>query len=174
MRFFEKLNTPIAVVVVLVLFLVVDGFLLYRYQRSISDADNATATQPDTVPASPPAEEPSTLLEQEEPTTVGEDTTTEGTASSPEPAGEPNELRVDVRVVGAPAWLRVRQDGQTVLEQANSPGFSRRFEADQEIRIRTGNAGATWVEANGRDAGPLGASGEVGTWTFRVGPENRK
>ena len=31
-RFLEKLNTPRAVIVVLVLFLGVDGFLFYRYQ----------------------------------------------------------------------------------------------------------------------------------------------
>ena len=171
MRFFEKLNSPIVVSVVLVLFLVVDGYLLYRHQRFILDAANVSVTPPDTVPASSLTEETSTLLlEQEEPTTASETTAAaaEGTASSPAETAtdESNELRVDVRVVGAPAWLRIQEDGQTVVEQGTSPGFSRRLEATQEIRIRTGNAGATWVEANGRDARPLGASGEIGTWTF--------
>ena len=123
MQFFEKLNSPIAVVVVVVLFLAVDGFLLYRY---------------------PPT-------------------------SSPEATEEANGVRVDVRVIEAPTWLRVQEDGQTVLAQETSVGFSRRFEADREVSIRTEDAGATWVEANGPDAGTLGDDGEVGTWTFGDG-----
>ena len=156
------------VAVVLVLFLAVDGFLFYRYQASIPDTGNVTATQPETMPSSLPAEETSSLLlEQGEPTTASETNTTQESISSPEPTTEEsNELRVDVRVVGANAWLRVQEDGQIVVAQEATPGFSRRFEADQEMRIRTGNAGATWVEANGRAAEPLGASGQVGTWTF--------
>jgi hypothetical protein len=142
MWFFEKLNTPIAVVVVSVLVLVVDGFFLYRYQGPIGEAGNMSANQPNTGPA-----------------------------SSPETTGEANGLRVDVRVVGTPTWLRVQEDGQTVMDQANySPGFSRRFEANREVRIRTEDAGATWVEADGRAAGPLGGDGEEGTYTFMVGP----
>ncbi len=167
MRFFEKINNPITVAVVLVLFLVVDGFLFYRYQASIPDPGNVTATQPETVPSSLPTEETSSLLEQGEPTTASETNTAEETVSSPEPTTEEsNELRVDVRVVGANAWLSVQEDGRIVVDQEATPGFSRRFEADQEIRIQSGNAGATWVEANGRAAGPLGASGQVGTWAF--------
>ena len=173
MQLIEKLSSFKAVVVVLMLVLVADGFLLYRYQQSLPDTGAVGATQPDTGPASPTTEETSNLLEREEPTMATE-TTTEGTTDSPAKTGGANGPQVDVRVVGTPAWLRVQQDGRTVLEQRTPPGFSRRFEADQEIKIRTGNAGATYVGANGRDVVPLGASGEVGTWTFRVGPESRK
>jgi hypothetical protein len=141
MWLFEKLNTPMTVAVVLVLFLVVDGFLFYRYQASIPDTDNVTATQPETVPSSLLTEETSSLLEQGEPTTASETNITEESISSPEQTTEEsNELHVDVRVVGATAWLRVQEDGQIVVDQEATPGFSRRFEADQEIRIRTGNA----------------------------------
>jgi prophage maintenance system killer protein len=37
-RFIEKLNTPVAAVIVLLLFLALDGFLLYRYQRDFLPA----------------------------------------------------------------------------------------------------------------------------------------
>ena len=176
MRFFEKLNTPVTVIVVLVLFLVVDGFLLYRYQRSIPDSANVSATQLGSVPAKPLAEETSTLLSgQEEPTTTASETTiAEETASSLDLTTEEtsNEVRVGVRVVGAPAWLRVQEDRRTVVDQEAPPGFSRRLEADREVRIRTGNAGATWVEAEGRESGPLGDSGQAGTWVFWIEPES--
>ncbi len=156
-----------AVAVVLVLFLVVNGFLFYHYQASLPDTGNVMPTHPETVPSSLSTEETSSLLEQEEATTANETNIAEETISSPDlTTEESNGLRVDVRVVGANAWLRVQEDGRIVMDGQAPPGFSRRFEADQEIRIRTGNAGATWVEANGRAAGPLGASGQVGTWTF--------
>lgn len=35
MKFFDLLNTPVAVVVVLAVVLVVNGLLLYRYQASL-------------------------------------------------------------------------------------------------------------------------------------------
>ena len=35
MRLLKRLNSPIAVAVALVLFLVLDGFLLYRYQQDL-------------------------------------------------------------------------------------------------------------------------------------------
>jgi hypothetical protein len=168
--FIEKLNTPLAVVIVLVLFLVADGFLLYRYQQSMPDSGDVSATQPDTGPATAPTEGDSASLEQEEPTTTAGETTTEGTAFSPAATGVANVPRVVVRVVGAPAWIRVQEDGRTVLAQQAPAGFSRGFQASREVRIETGNAGAIRVEANGQDLGPLGARGEVGVWTFRAGP----
>jgi hypothetical protein len=169
--FIEKLNTLGAVVIVLALFLVINGFLLYRYQQSLPDAGDVSTTQPDTGLASAPTEGVSAPLEREEPTTTAGETTTEGTASSPPTTGEANEPWLVIRVVGAPAWLRVQEDGQAVLAQNAPAGFSRRFEDSREVRIETGNAGAIWVEANGQDLGPLGASGEVGAWTFRARPE---
>lgn len=44
MRFVEKLNTPMAVVMVLVLFLAFDGFLFYRYQQSLQSSASVNAT----------------------------------------------------------------------------------------------------------------------------------
>jgi hypothetical protein len=64
----------------------------------------------------------------------------------------------------------VQEDGQTALEQESQPGFLMKFEASQDVGVWTGNAGATWVEVNGYDLGPLGASGEFATRTFTVGP----
>src|SRR5215218_6926236 len=40
----ERLNSPVAVLVVLVLFLVVDGFLFYRYQQSLQTPGSDVGT----------------------------------------------------------------------------------------------------------------------------------
>jgi hypothetical protein len=135
MFLFEKLNTPIAVIIALAFFLAVDGFLLYRYQQTQRSPEVRSAT-----------------------VDKGEE------ASA-------NAAQAVVRVVNGPAWLSIQEDGQTVLEEVREPGFSEQFEADQEIVIRTGNAGAVRVEANGRDFGPLGESGE--SVTARIGPRSK-
>jgi hypothetical protein len=121
----ERLNTPIAVVIVLVLFLVVDGLLFYGYPQSRLDTAEAAIAYPDEEQA---------------------------VTNTP--------LQAVVRVVGSPAQLSIQKDGRTVLEQVGEPGSSWRVEADRELVVRTGNGGAVRVEANGRDFGPLGASGE--------------
>lgn len=46
MRFFERLNNPVTVVVVLAFFLALDGFLLYRYSQQLPTAGNVIDTQP--------------------------------------------------------------------------------------------------------------------------------
>ena len=53
-----KLNTPIAVAVVFVVFLAVDGFLFYRYQQALHSAgDTAANNAPLEETASSPEEE---------------------------------------------------------------------------------------------------------------------
>ena len=41
------------------------------------------------------------------------------------------------------------------------PGFSKTFEAEQRLYIKSGDAGAVRVEINGQDAGALGGAGEI-------------
>ena len=81
---------------------------------------------------------------------------------------EPDSLTVEVSVEGAPSWLSILADGDLAYEQIAQPGFSQSFEAQREISIRTGNAGAVGVEVNGQDLGKLGESGEVLTRAFTL------
>lgn len=69
---------------------------------------------------------------------------------------------VTVRVQGGDAWLQVVVDG------AQSAGTGRVFAAGQtltftgqQVFLRSGNAGATFVSVNGRDLGALGGPGQV-------------
>ena len=78
------------------------------------------------------------------------------------PAGAAvDRLTVGVEVEGTPAWIRVRSDSETVFEEVAQPGFSETFEAEREVGIRAGDAGAVSVEVNGQDVGPLGEPGQV-------------
>jgi cytoskeleton protein RodZ len=80
-----------------------------------------------------------------------------------EPSGEATSdaLTVGVEVDGAPAWIQVRSDSETVFEEVAQPGFSRTFEARRVVGIRAGDAGAVSVEVNGQDVGTLGDPGQV-------------
>ena len=89
-----------------------------------------------------------------------------GTPDRPEP--RPETLSVMVSVEGDPSWLSVLADGRLAYEQIAQPGFSRNFEAQREVSIKTGNAGAVGVEVNGQDLGKLGESGEVLTRDFTL------
>ena len=73
----------------------------------------------------------------------------------------PDELRVLVNVRERPSWILVRTDGTAAYEQVAQPGFSKIFEAEQQLYIKSGDAGAVTVEINGQDAGTLGDAGEI-------------
>jgi cytoskeleton protein RodZ len=91
-----------------------------------------------------------------------------GPPAQPQPAPQPDTLSVVVSVEGDPSWLSVLADGELVYEQIAQPGYSQTFEAQREVSIKTGNAGAVGVEVNGQDLGRLGESGEVLTRDFTL------
>lgn len=89
---------------------------------------------------------------------AGEAQDSEEDSSGDDPSGA---LTVGVEVEGAPAWIRVRSDAETVYEEVAQPGFSRTFEARRVVGIRAGDAGAVSVEVNGQEVGALGEPGQV-------------
>jgi cytoskeleton protein RodZ len=62
---------------------------------------------------------------------------------------------------GASSWVQVTADGRLVLSRNLTAGESQTFEADREIAVQFGNAGAINWTVNGKPAKPLGASGDV-------------
>jgi DnaJ domain/Domain of unknown function (DUF4115) len=163
------LNSWKPCVCALALFLILGSFLWYdRFDLALQhDISNTTATQPATPEVdTAQTEEAATSPEQEPATTID----TPSKAINAYPAEATSNLQVVVRVVEAPTWLVVQEDGEITFEQETQPGFLREFETTQEVGISSGNGGATWVEVNGYDLGPLGASGEFATRTFTAGP----
>ena len=84
----------------------------------------------------------------------------EGPAGA-EQSAPPDTLQVLVNVRERPSWILIRTDGTAAYEQVAQPGFSKTFEAEQRLYIKSGDAGAVTVEINGQDAGALGDAGEV-------------
>ena len=164
-RIVEKLNTPLAFIMVLVLFLSINGLLFLRYkaiEESAVTTPPSTTTQPESTqaPSGPAASKQQgleTTMKQSSPALPKGVIT-----ASPEKTGL---IRVGIRVVDASSWLRIQVDGRTVFEDVAEPGFFQEFEASNEVGIEAGNAGAVEVETNGQSQGRLGTSGEAGSST---------
>jgi len=80
-------------------------------------------------------------------------------------------VRLDIRVVEHPSWLRVIADGKTVFEATLQPGAELNWEAERSIVLRTGNAGGVLVTFNDRHLGAMGRFGEVKEVIFEPGLE---
>ncbi len=89
-------------------------------------------------------------------------------AQAEEPTATFNTLLVSVTVRERPAWLLVRSDGILAYEETAPPGFTQTFEADRQLSITSGDAGAVTVEVNGQGVGKLGGMGEVVTESFTL------
>ncbi|MBA2691719.1 MAG: helix-turn-helix domain-containing protein [Rubrobacter sp.] len=80
----------------------------------------------------------------------------------------PDDLEVTVSVEGTESWLSVSADGAVAYEQIAPVGFSQTFEAEEDVFLSTGNAGALRVEVNGQDVGDVGDVGEVLNRSFTL------
>jgi cytoskeleton protein RodZ len=88
-----------------------------------------------------------------------------------EPEAPPDTLQVVINVQQRPSWLSIQSDGILAYEDIAQPGFSQTFEADRQLSITTGDAGAVTVEVNGQNVGVLGGPGEVLTRVFTLKTE---
>ncbi len=92
-------------------------------------------------------------------------------AAAQKPEAPPDTLQVVINVQQRPSWLSIQSDGILAYEDIAQPGFSQTFEADRELSITTGDAGAVIVEVNGQNVGVLGGPGEVLTRDFTLKTE---
>lgn len=77
-------------------------------------------------------------------------------------------VNVTVNVVGDKSWMQAHADGAdaAVFTGTKFAGDALTLQAQQSIKLVIGNAGAVRVNVNGRDLGPPGAPGAVGTFVF--------
>jgi cytoskeletal protein RodZ len=163
-RFLERLNSPTVLVVAVVVFLVLDGFLLYRYQQALRSTEQSTPNAP-TQETTAPSKAEITGTEKTAPSPKVEPTPPEEETTSP--IEEDDGVRVLVEVAGAGGvGLSILEDGQLAYDQVAGSGFSEEFEAEETITVTAADAGAVQVEVNGGDPEPLGTSGEQVIRTF--------
>jgi cytoskeleton protein RodZ len=158
-------TTILTLLVALLALAAVVGALYYVGRGVQISGENPTPSQEQAADESEPragGEGASKERNQEEAATGG------GSKGAGTGDAKPDSLTVEVSVEGSASWLSILADGRLAYEQIAQPGFSQTFEAQREISIRTGNAGAVGVEVNGQDLGKLGESGEVLTRDFTL------
>jgi len=64
-------------------------------------------------------------------------------------------LRTSERV-----WVRVKEDGKSIISGTLESGVIREFRSPRQISIRAGNAGGLWVTVNGGPEARLGSPGQ--------------
>jgi cytoskeletal protein RodZ len=72
-----------------------------------------------------------------------------------------------IEIDGGDSYLELDEDGapRTEIWGRNAPdGDTIEIQADDELRIRSGNAGAVWLTINGVRFGPMGGDGAVVEW----------
>jgi cytoskeleton protein RodZ len=77
-------------------------------------------------------------------------------------------VNVTVNVTGERSWMQATADGADppVFTGTKEQGEVLTVTAKENVKIVIGNAGAVRVTVNGRDLGPPGQPGAVGTFTF--------
>lgn len=120
----------------------------------------------------PPPED--SLAAVEEPATGGDEEPGSAGSLSPDivaqaPAEPEMEgVNVTISVVGEKCWMQATADGQepAVFTGTKFAGEELVLHAEESLKVVIGNAGAVRVNVNGRDLGPPGQMGAVGTFTF--------
>lgn len=85
---------------------------------------------------------------------------------TPTPGVPLNGVELTVKVNGQAAWIIVETDGHEAFRQTMLAGTQQVFKATNQIKLTTGNAGATSLKLSnsvvtGKDIGSLGRPGEV-------------
>lgn len=117
----------------------------------------------------PPPETSAAVQENEAENESGSepDPGTDIVAEAPtEPPMEGVNVRIDV--VGEKCWMQATADGadSAVFTGTKFEGEVLTLTAEESLKIVIGNAGAVRVNVNGRDLGPPGQMGAVGTFVF--------
>jgi cytoskeleton protein RodZ len=74
-------------------------------------------------------------------------------------------LTVVLKTTGR-CWVTASADGRRAIYRMLEPGTTETLEADRQIRIVVGDAGAITWTVNGREAGAIGSRGELKTVTL--------
>jgi hypothetical protein len=92
-------------------------------------------------------------------------------AAEPPPAPvKASRLRVEL-LTSRPVWMRAVADGRVIASGTVPANETLTLEADRDVTLRIGDAGAVRVRVNGRDRGLAGRDGQVVTTTIDAANE---
>ncbi len=148
------LRVGVVVLVLLVILAIVSWQVAWR----------GDASGPGTAPSAASSPSPSTSTPASD-----AEAATPGPSVVP-PASAPTTARLTVEIVASDrCWVQVTTDGSVVPAREFAAGDRQRFEANREVILQVGSAGAIRWTINGRAARSLGQLGEVKTVRVSAG-----
>ncbi|MGB0563428.1 MAG: helix-turn-helix domain-containing protein [Spirulinaceae cyanobacterium] len=94
--------------------------------------------------------------------------------AEPQPSVAPDQVTVTMKLE-EDSWVKITADGSVAFEGTLAKGEERTWQAQDEITIRAGNAGAVVVKSNNApEAKPLGDPGAVQTVTYEPPAEEQE
>ncbi len=158
----------------------VGTWLLGSSQKQSNPEATASASESPSTPQPDAAKESSTADSQPETTPVkiavakteglysrnnsdGSMANTAGPKADKKPAKAPISLEVRTR---EDSWISVTADGKMLMDGIMPAESSKRFRAQKNMVLKTGNAGGVELSYNGKALPPLGTSNEVKSLTF--------
>lgn len=166
-------STVTALGLVVVVMLICSGVYAFwqrpRHSVSVQESVQAAAPAPVPVPQQPAAQAPPAMAENpptaapsSEPAAQKPETTPTTAATVPDVAAPRGAVHVELSSQGQ-AWIRAQADGKYVFSGTMEPNQSRTFDAESNVVLRLGNAGAVTITLNGKQLEPVGPPGQVRT-----------
>lgn len=150
-EFLEKQRRAVRILRIVAIVLAIGGVSLLAWQlHRFFERRDAAAPQADpvTAPVQPPASSAVTPIAPP----------AAPLAAPPAPAAATDKLTVELEVT-EDCWIYATTDGTRAFSQLFRTGDKQRLEADREILLDVGNAGAVKWTIDGRPAKPLGRPG---------------
>ncbi|TDA69475.1 MAG: helix-turn-helix domain-containing protein [Clostridia bacterium] len=154
-----KRRRPIWLLLFLLVVVATIAFGLVWRMRLVGFLPGETPSPAVEIPGKPPA---SNATPEQTPAPE----TSPGPGQPPAGPTQASLVRVEVLVKERECWMEVRVDGRLEFSGILRAGEGQTFAGEQEVNIKFGDAGAVEVRQNGSPAGPMGARGQVVTWSF--------
>ncbi len=154
-------RSPVLLIGIAVAVVVVAVLALIGWLGGNDDEPQNNVAFPDPVTTSPrPA--PSDV-----PTTAPSDPPRDAPDEGPTEVLPADDVRLRLDLDGT-SWMRVTVDGEVELEGEQPAGATLKFQGEEQIHIRIGDAGAVRVRVNGQNRGILGKPQKVVEKTYTV------
>ncbi|MGH1396389.1 MAG: RodZ domain-containing protein [Trichormus sp.] len=164
-----KIRIPLVVPYILLLGVACTGLIYLLNPRLIAQSSankkNSSASQATSLPKDESqANEQHPLSQEASPaTTPSFESTAFPTLSN---TTDNSQVTITLELQGE-SWLQITADGKTEFVGNLTKGERRTWVAQQQLTVRSGNAGAVLVAVNNQPAQPLGVQGEVKQVTYQ-------
>jgi cytoskeletal protein RodZ len=147
-------------VAVAVLVIAIGGALWWWWMSKRAEAAPSVPSSATTTAAAPPSADPPAPASAAPASDTPVNPPVEPAATPPAAPDSARALAIALTMTDS-CWTQVTADGRLIVARTMASGETQSIQADREVVIDVGNAGAVTWTINGRPGKPIGAAGEV-------------